>query len=107
MRNALRHPLAMQIIPAVVAEAGRDEELEHVLRETVEAPRRAQGAQIVRRAVQRDELPPDCDMELALDLMAAPVYLRMLVRRQDLDDASIERLARGLAAALAALGNRA
>lgn len=103
MRNAMRHPLVSRILPTVAAEAGRDEELEGVLRETVEAPRRANAARIVHRAVERGELPHDCDMDLALDLMIAPLYLRMLVRRQDLDDASLERLADSLATALAAL----
>jgi hypothetical protein len=46
-------------------------------------------------------------MELALDLMAAPLYWRMLVRGRDLDDASIHRLAGSLTAALAALSNPA
>lgn len=100
--HALGHPLASKIIPAVVAEAHRHPELERVLRDTVEAPRRANAAQIVHRAVLRGELPRDCDMEMALDLMAAPVYYRLLVRKRDLDAAGIERLADGLVAALAA-----
>jgi AcrR family transcriptional regulator len=103
LRTAMRHPLASRIIPAVAAEGGRDPELERVLRDTIEAPRRASAAQIVHRAVARGELPRDCDVELALDLMIAPLYWRLLVRRRDLDAASIERLADSLAAALAAL----
>jgi AcrR family transcriptional regulator len=103
LRKAMRHPLASRIIPAVAAEAGRDPELERVLRDTVEEPRRASAAEIVHRAVARGELPHDCDVELALDLMIAPLYWRLLVRRRDLDAASIERLADSLAAALAAV----
>lgn len=102
LREAMRHPLASRIIPAVAAEAGHDPELERVLRATVEAPRRANAAQIVHRAVQRGELPPEVDIELALDLMIAPLYWRLLVRRRDLDAASMERLADSLTAALAA-----
>ena len=103
MSTALSHPLASRIIPAVVAEAGRDPELEVVLRDTVEAPRRAAVADIVHRAVARGELPRDCDVELALDLIAGPLYWRRLVRRGDLDAAGIDRLADGLAAALRAI----
>ncbi len=100
---AMRHPLASRIIPAVVAEAGRDPELERVLRDTIEIPRRAGVADIVHRAIARGELPDDCDVELALDLIAGPLYWRQLVRRRDLDAAGIERLAPGLAVAMGAI----
>ncbi len=103
LSTALRHPLASRVIPAVVAEAGRDRKLELVLRETVEAPRRARVAGILQRAVGRGELPSDCDVELALDLVAGPLYWRLMVRRRDLDAASIVRLADGLVAAIAAI----
>jgi AcrR family transcriptional regulator len=103
MSTALRHPLASRVIPAVAAEAGRDRELELVLRETVEAPRRASIARILHRAIARGELPSDCDLELALDLVAGPLYWRLLVRRRDLDAASRARLADGVLAAIAAV----
>jgi hypothetical protein len=101
----MRHPLASRIIPAVLAEAGLDPELERVLRDSVETPRRANAAKILQRAIARGELPPDCDIDLGLDLMIAPVYFRLLVRGRDLDAAGIERLADGVAAALAATRN--
>jgi AcrR family transcriptional regulator len=103
LHKGMRHPLASRIIPAVVAEAGHDPELERMLRDTVEASRRASGEHIVHRAVARGELPNDCDTDLALDLMIAPLYWRLLVRKRDLDAAGIERLADSLAAALAAV----
>ena len=103
LREVLRHPLASRIIPAVAAEAGRDAELELVLRATVEGPRRASIAAIMHRAISRGELPPDCDVELALDLVAGPAYWILVVRRRDLDEATIERLANGLVVAAAAL----
>ncbi|MFI1767365.1 TetR-like C-terminal domain-containing protein [Streptomyces sp. NPDC020800] len=83
-------------------EAGRDDALAATLRETVEAPRRAHAERLLRRAIERAELPTDCDLDLALDHMIGTLYFRVLVRRQDLDRPAIQRLADGTIAALAA-----
>lgn len=103
MCQALRHPLASRVIPAVAAEAGRDRELELMLRDTVEAPRRTGVSAIIQRAIARGELPSDCDVELALDLLAGPLYWTLLVRRRDLDAAGLARLTEGVLAAIAAI----
>ena len=100
--DAIRHPLAARIIPAIVAEATRNEGLDAVLRQTVEAPRRASATHLLRRAIERHELPTDCDLELCLDHMIGALYFRVLVRHRDLDGAAIQRLADGLVAAMAA-----
>lgn len=105
LHDAMCHPLVNRIIPAVLAEAGHDPELERVLRDSVETPRRANGAKVLHRAIARGELPSDCDIDLALDLMIAPVFYRLLVRGRDLDAAGIERLTDGVAAALSAVRN--
>jgi len=99
----LSHPLTARIIPAVVAEAARDPELEAVLRFTVEGPRRQTQAEILHRAIHRGELSPDCDIDLALDLIAGPLYWRLLVRRKNLNAGASYRLAEGLVAAIAAV----
>ncbi|MGW1988393.1 TetR/AcrR family transcriptional regulator [Streptomyces collinus] len=100
--DGMRHPLAARIIPAILSEAGRDDALAATLRETVEAPRRAHAERLLRRAIERAELPTDCDLDLALDHMIGTLYFRVLVRRQDLDRPAIHRLADGTIAALAA-----
>src|SRR5260221_96078 len=64
---ALRHPLAARVIPAIAAEATRNDGLADLLRETVETPRRANAEHLLRRAIERAELPADCDLELGLD----------------------------------------
>lgn len=100
--DAMRHPLTARIIPAILSEAGRDDALAATLRETVEAPRRAHAERMLRRAIDRGELPPDCDLDLCLDHMIGALYFRALVRQRDLDRSSIERLADGLVAAMTA-----
>lgn len=55
-------------------------------------PRRAAGAAMLRRAIDRGELPPDIDEDLALDLLAGPLYLRTVLGSGPLDTTYAERL---------------
>jgi len=100
LATVLGHPLVSHILPSVAAEAGRDRELESVLRDTVEGPRRKSYGALVRRGIERGEIPVDCDVDLALDMLIGPLYWRLVVRRQTLDPKSLERLANGLVAAV-------
>ena len=99
---ALRHPLAARVIPAIVAEAARNDGLADLLRETVETPRRANAEHLLRQAIERAELPADCDLELGLDHMLGALYFHALVRQRDMDSATIQRLADSLVAAIRA-----
>lgn len=98
-RRVLRHPLARRILPDLHAERGRSDELDAVLAPFT-AARRARGTAVVERAVARGELAKDVDLELALDLLAAPIYWRMIVTRGTADLAYLDRSARAVAAGL-------
>lgn len=100
LATVMNHALVSRILPAVAAEAGRDRELEKVVRDTVEGPRRESYGVLVRRGIERGELPADCDVDLALDLLVGTLYWRLLVRRRTLDAKSLERLAYALVAAV-------
>jgi AcrR family transcriptional regulator len=102
MGSLLLHPLVNCIIPAIAAEAARNEELEKLLRDTVEGPRRQSYAELLRRGMTRGDLPADCDVDLALDFLIGPLYWRLLVRRKRLDPDAEQRLARGVVAAVLA-----
>jgi hypothetical protein len=99
---ALSHPLATKIIPDLLAEAVRNSELAEALMDTVRGPRRSKAATVIRRAVERGELPEDTDIELALDLLAGPLYWRLTVVRMGVDEAYYDRLTDKLVAALLA-----
>lgn len=98
--DAVRYPLARRIIPAIMAEAQHNPELAALLRDAVEGPRGRMAAEMLRRAIERGELPADCDVDQSLDLMIGPLYWRVVVRGVDLDPARIERLTDGLLAAM-------
>lgn len=79
VRAVLRHPLARRILPDLHAEAARSSEMRAITDRLAEA-RREQAESVLDRAIRRGELPEMIDRELALDLLVAPLYWRMVVR---------------------------
>lgn len=102
LRRVLRHPIARRILPDLLAECARSDELESLL-DGVSTERRRRGAEILDRAISRGELPAKLDRELALDLIPAPLYWRMISTRKRASMSDLERQARAIAAALKAL----
>lgn len=100
----LRHPLASRIVPDLHAEMARDRELARAIRTDVQERRRERGAEILRRAIARGEVPPDVDVDLALDVLPGPLYWRLIVTRGAAPPGYLERLTDMV---LAALGARA
>jgi AcrR family transcriptional regulator len=76
----LTHPRFSRILADLVAEMARNPDLADVVQTMIGMPRRERGMAMLQRAIERGELPPDTDLELALDLMAAPLYWRLTVR---------------------------
>ena len=100
-RAVLRHPLVRRIIPDLVAERLRSNELAAMLHGIAEA-RRQFGHRLLDRAIARDELHADLDRELALDLLFAPLYSRLIVRGKSFSRAELDRLGMALHAAVRA-----
>lgn len=76
----LTHPLFARILPDLVAEAARTPALAEAAHRAVGEPRRAMALPPLHRAMERGELPPDLNLEMAVDLLAAPIYWRISVR---------------------------
>lgn len=79
------------LMPGLVSAMAEHEEVRSAVRETFLAPRRAALREVLRRAIERGELRPDIDQELALDVLGGPLFYRLLVTGGPLD----EELARG------------
>ena len=94
-------PVVRGVIRALVAEARRSPELAAILTERFRDPRRDAGARMLRRAIERGEIEPDTDIELAQDLMAGPLYFRAIILDESFSPGYAERLT---AAALRSLG---
>ncbi|MFF3325063.1 TetR/AcrR family transcriptional regulator [Streptomyces sp. NPDC002889] len=100
--KALRHPLVGRIIPDLLAESARNSTLHEALHHSVLEPRRVAVATLLRRAMERGELPPDIDTGLAIDLFGAPLYFRMLAVGGPTDDGYVARLVKAIVAAVTA-----
>jgi AcrR family transcriptional regulator len=99
---ALRHPLASQIIPDLLAEAARSPELASTLEKALRDTQVGISSAVLRRAIDRGELPADTDVQLALDLAVGPLYWRLAVVRTALPKGYLDNLATRIAAALTA-----
>lgn len=88
----LSQPPFATIIPDLVAETARSPELAPALERTIGQPRRDRAQVILDRAVQRGELAPETDTELALDLLAGPLYWRLVARHMPLDAQYLDNL---------------
>ncbi|MEU5213334.1 TetR/AcrR family transcriptional regulator [Streptomyces sp. NPDC020742] len=100
--RALRHPMASQILPDLLAEAARSPELAGALRTALHDSQQGVAAAMVARAVERGEVPAGVDGALALDLLTGPLYWRLVAVRDDLPDGYLDALARSVVTALGA-----
>jgi AcrR family transcriptional regulator len=99
---ALRHPLASQIIPDLLAEAARNPDIAVTLEAALRDTQIGFTAMVLERAVNRGELPDNADGQLALDLAIGPLYWRLAVVRNKLPKGYLDDLATRVAAALTA-----
>ena len=104
LRAALRHPVLRRILPDLLAERARSDELAPLL-ETVARARRKRAESLLARAIARGELPEDLDRELALDLIPSALYWRMVVTQKRITLPELRRQVRALSAALKAAGS--
>lgn len=101
IRRVLRHSRIRRIVADLHSEIGRNPELEAAIR-PFQRDRRARINGMIDRAVARGEMSVSCDREMAADLVAAPLYWRLVVTGGRADRAYVERLAASLATALRA-----
>jgi AcrR family transcriptional regulator len=100
---ALRHPLALQIVPDLLAEAARNPEIAVTLEKALRETQLGFSAVVLQKAMERGELPADTDVQLALDLAIGPLYWRLAVVRTKLPKGYLDHLADRVTAALTAL----
>ncbi|MFC5185844.1 TetR/AcrR family transcriptional regulator [Actinomadura harenae] len=102
LARALRHPLAAQIVPDLLAEAARNPDIARTLEKALRDTQRDITSQVFGRAVERGELPEGAGTDLALDLLTGPLYWRLTVLRAAPTPAYLDELAATIVAALRA-----
>ncbi|WP_380166776.1 TetR/AcrR family transcriptional regulator [Jannaschia sp. R86511] len=104
LHDWLVDPVHGAVVPDLTSAAAHDAGLAEALWREVGQPRRALASAMLARGIERGELPGDLDVEMALDVVAGPLYWRLSVRRVPVDDAYLEALCEWLLRALGALG---
>ncbi|MEV4202118.1 TetR/AcrR family transcriptional regulator [Micromonospora globbae] len=100
--HALRHPLASQIIPDLLAEAARNPTIDQTLQSVLRTRQHEIGGRLIERAVRRGELPAGTDPEAAIDFIVGPIYWRLAIARGPLTDTYLDTLVESVAVGLGA-----
>lgn len=98
VRNTLAHPRQGPLFKAIIAAATCDERTAQALHHFYEV-RIREWAPCVAQAVERSELPEGTDPHEVVRAVSAPLYYRLLVTGEPLDEAAAERSARAAVAA--------
>ncbi len=96
--KSLDSKLYGRVIRGLISDLAVDDELARGFRERVLARRIAQVTALLRRGIDRGELRPDLDTEIAIDLLLGPIYYRLLMSGEPLTSAFIDRLVRAVMA---------
>jgi AcrR family transcriptional regulator len=98
----LTHPRFSRILPDLVAESARSPALAAAGQAAIGERRRAYLITALRRAIDRGELAADLDLEMAADLLAAPIYWRLTVRGSTAEPGYLDTLTEFVLRALGA-----
>jgi AcrR family transcriptional regulator len=102
LATVFAEPTTARLVGALVARMPHDAALASGLREGFLAARRRAARVALERAQERGEVAADADLELAVDLLAAPFYYRMLVSGAPIDRAFAQRVLDAVLASLTA-----
>src|SRR6202795_1464594 len=75
-----------KVVAALLAGGQSDPELIEAFRDRFLWPRRRQAYQTLQRGIDRGELPLDSDLDLILDSLYGPIYMRFLIRHAKLNE---------------------
>ena len=88
----LRRPLVSRIMPHLYAAMNADSSFGRLIRSTIQPVKRDRAGEIIRRAIGRGELDAEIDMELAFDILAGPLYWRLVVTHGEINEDYVEQL---------------
>jgi AcrR family transcriptional regulator len=81
-----------RIVSAILGAGQSDRDLVAAFRERFLWPRRREAYATLRRGILRGELRHDVDMDLLLDSLYGPIYMRFLIRHANLTPDFVDRL---------------
>lgn len=95
-----------RIVAAMLGAGQSDRDLLAAFRERFLRPRRAEAYKTLRRGIERGELPKDLDLDLVLDILYGAIYMRFLIRHDELNENYIREVCRRVLGEAASNGSR-
>lgn len=89
----LRSPRG-RIVAALLGAGQSDPDLLAAFRDRFLRPRRQEAYKTLRRGIERGELPRDLDLDLVLDILYGAIYMRFLIRHDELSESYIREVCR-------------
>jgi len=83
-----------RIVAAIIAGGQSDAELMEDFRARFLRPRRQEAYQTLQRGIDRGELPRGLDLNLVLDLLYGGIYMRFLIRHDELNERYVSDVCR-------------
>ena len=81
-----------RIVAALLAGGQSDPELLEAFRERFLWPRRHEAYKTLRRGIERGELPANLDLDLVLDILYGAIYMRFLIRHDELSETYVREV---------------
>jgi hypothetical protein len=91
---AVLHSSRGRIVKAVIAAGQSDPTLLEEFRNRLLRPRRQGAYRTLRRGIERGELPENLDLDLVLDILYGAIYMRFLIRHDELSEGYINEVCR-------------
>jgi len=83
-----------RIVAGLLGAGQSDPGLLEAFRERFLRPRRQEAYQTLRRGIERGELPKGLDLDLVLDTLYGAIYMRFLIRHDELSERYINQVCR-------------
>jgi len=99
--RAFASPALGPVLAALIGEAQADPAFAIAFRDRVIRPLREDSLAILKRAIARGEITENIPIEVALDMLVAPLYYRLLLRTGPLDWRLADTLVASVLAVLA------
>jgi AcrR family transcriptional regulator len=81
-----------KVVAALLAGGQSDPELIEAFRERFLWPKRRQAYKTLQRGIDRGELPADTNLDLLLDSLYGPIYMRFLIRHAELTETFADQI---------------
>src|SRR5271166_6388935 len=83
-----------RMVASLLGAGQSDPELLEAFRERFLRPRRQEAYKTLRRGIERGELPGNLDLDLVLDTLYGAIYMRFLIRHDELSESYVYQVCR-------------